>query len=110
MPNASNNSARNKGESAGMRSWRSVITPPCQRKSTAAPIRIARHANYLCFAVDANGVAEKVPDESILNGFMWAAWGVYDYFLATKDRSAQHLFAKAVQTLRANLARYNLGF
>ena len=64
MPNASNNSARNKGESAGMRSWRSVITPPCQRKSTAVPIRIARHANYLCFAVDANGVAEKVPDES----------------------------------------------
>ena len=51
-----------------------------------------------------------VPPTHILNGFVWALWGVYDYFLATKDRSAQHLFAKAVQTLRANLARYDLGF
>ena len=51
-----------------------------------------------------------VPPTHILNGFIWAAWGVYDHFMATKDHSAQHLFAKAVQTLRANLARYDLGF
>jgi heparosan-N-sulfate-glucuronate 5-epimerase len=50
------------------------------------------------------------PPTHILNGFIWAAWGVYDYFLATKDSSAQDLFAKAVQTLRANLDRYDLGF
>lgn len=50
------------------------------------------------------------PPTHILNGFIWAAWGVYDYFLATKDRSAQELFSRAVQTLLHNLDRYDLGF
>jgi hypothetical protein len=50
------------------------------------------------------------PPTHILNGFIWAAWGVYDYFLATRDRSAQELFARAVQTLLRNLDRYDLGF
>jgi heparosan-N-sulfate-glucuronate 5-epimerase len=35
---------------------------------------------------------------------------VYDYFLATNDRSAQKLFTGAVQTLLYNLDRYDLGF
>jgi heparosan-N-sulfate-glucuronate 5-epimerase len=46
----------------------------------------------------------------ILNGFIWAAWGVYDYFLATGSREAIELFARAAQTLQTNLARYDLGF
>jgi heparosan-N-sulfate-glucuronate 5-epimerase len=50
------------------------------------------------------------PPTHILNGFIWAAWGVYDYFLATNDRSAQELFSRAVQTLLHNLDRYDLGF
>jgi heparosan-N-sulfate-glucuronate 5-epimerase len=50
------------------------------------------------------------PPTHILNGFIWAAWGVYDYFLATRDRPAQDLFARAVQTLLRNLERYDLGF
>jgi hypothetical protein len=50
------------------------------------------------------------PPTHILNGFIWAAWGVHDYFLATQDRAAQQLFARAVQTLRANLDGYDLGF
>ena len=50
------------------------------------------------------------PPTHILNGFIWAAWGVYDYFLATRNSSAKQLFAKAVTTLRANLDRYDLGF
>ena len=37
-------------------------------------------------------------------------WGIYDYFLATNDRSAQELFSRAVQTLLHNLDRYDLGF
>ena len=32
------------------------------------------------------------PPTHILNGFMWAAWGVYDYFLATGDPTAQAPF------------------
>jgi heparosan-N-sulfate-glucuronate 5-epimerase len=50
------------------------------------------------------------PPTHILNGFIWAAWGIYDYFLATKDASAQELFQRAVRTLLHNLDRYDLGF
>jgi heparosan-N-sulfate-glucuronate 5-epimerase len=50
------------------------------------------------------------PPTHILNGFIWAAWGVYDYFLATQSDAAQNLFACAVRTLRTNLDRYDLGF
>ena len=50
------------------------------------------------------------PPTHILNGFIWASWGLHDYFLATRDSRAQDLLAKIVQTLCANLARYDLGF
>ncbi len=50
------------------------------------------------------------PPTHILNGFIWASWGIYDYFLATRDSSAQHLFSRAVETLLHNLDRYDLGF
>ena len=50
------------------------------------------------------------PPTHILNGFIWATWGVYDYFLATHDESALRLFEAAAQTLRENLARYDLRF
>jgi heparosan-N-sulfate-glucuronate 5-epimerase len=50
------------------------------------------------------------PPTHILNGFIWAAWGVYDFFLATQDEAAQRLFNQSVETLRKNLDRYDLGF
>ena len=50
------------------------------------------------------------PPTHILNGFIWAAWGVYDFFLVTKDEAARRLFDQAVKTLRRNLDRYDLGF
>jgi heparosan-N-sulfate-glucuronate 5-epimerase len=50
------------------------------------------------------------PPTHILNGFIWAAWGLYDYFLATGSREAMGLFAAAITTLDANLGRYDLGF
>lgn len=50
------------------------------------------------------------PPTHILNGFIWAAWGVYDYFLATGDQSVRALFDEAVRTLAANLHRYDAGF
>jgi hypothetical protein len=50
------------------------------------------------------------PPTHILNGFIWASWGVYDYFLATQHPSAQDLFASAVRTLLHNLECYDLGF
>jgi hypothetical protein len=50
------------------------------------------------------------PPTHILNGFIWAAWGVYDYFLATKHPAAHGLFQQAVRTMLHNLDRYDLGF
>jgi heparosan-N-sulfate-glucuronate 5-epimerase len=50
------------------------------------------------------------PPTHILNGFIWAAWGVYDYFLATGSRDAIGLFGAAIKTLEGNLSRYDLGF
>ena len=50
------------------------------------------------------------PPTHILNGFIWASWGIYDYFLATKDVTARNLFTRAVTTLLHNLDRYDLGF
>ena len=50
------------------------------------------------------------PPTHILNGFIWALWGVHDYFLATGSTDANELFAAGVKTLRANLSRYDLGF
>ncbi|MGH9538080.1 MAG: D-glucuronyl C5-epimerase family protein [Terriglobales bacterium] len=50
------------------------------------------------------------PPTHILNGFIWAIWGVYDFFLATADETARLLYDRAVNTLRNNLDRYDLGF
>ena len=50
------------------------------------------------------------PPTHILNGFIWAAWGVYDYFLSTDSSVARDLFAQAMLTLRTNLDQYDLGF
>jgi len=50
------------------------------------------------------------PPTHILNGFIWAMWGVYDYYFLTRDEAAQQLFQKAVQTLEDNLKDFDCGF
>jgi heparosan-N-sulfate-glucuronate 5-epimerase len=50
------------------------------------------------------------PPTHILNGMIWATWGIYDYFLATREESARSLFSSVTQTLLRNLRRYDLGF
>jgi hypothetical protein len=50
------------------------------------------------------------PPTHILNGFIWALWGVYDYALATHKSAADDLFARGVKTLLHNLDRYDLRF
>jgi len=50
------------------------------------------------------------PPTHILNGFIWASWGVHDYFLATRDEAVGALFDEAVKTLKANLDKYDTGF
>ena len=50
------------------------------------------------------------PPTHILNGMIWALWGVHDYFLATSDPAARTLFDQVVQTLARNLELYDVGF
>ena len=50
------------------------------------------------------------PPTHILNGFMWAAWGVYDYSLYTGDPEAKELFKAAVKTLKQNLPLFDAGY
>jgi heparosan-N-sulfate-glucuronate 5-epimerase len=50
------------------------------------------------------------PPTHILNGCIWASWGIYDYFLCTQDPMARELFDKVAQTLAGNLDRFDIGF
>lgn len=50
------------------------------------------------------------PPTHILNGFVWATWGVFDYFLATSSAVAKELLAKAIGSLARNLKDYDTGF
>ena len=50
------------------------------------------------------------PPTHILNGFLWTTWGVYDYWLATRDAAARALFDSAVETLAAALPSYDTGY
>jgi len=50
------------------------------------------------------------PPTHILNGFIWAAWGVHDFFLHTAEPSARRLFDSAVRTLKRNLHRFDCGY
>ena len=50
------------------------------------------------------------PPTHILNGFIWALWGMHDYWLATRDSSSRDLFDRGARTLLHNLDRYDLGF
>jgi heparosan-N-sulfate-glucuronate 5-epimerase len=50
------------------------------------------------------------PPTHILNGFIWALWGVFDYWLARGDSMARQIFDRGVQSLIADLARYDTGF
>jgi heparosan-N-sulfate-glucuronate 5-epimerase len=50
------------------------------------------------------------PPTHILNGFMWALWGVFDYWRARRDASAKAIFDRGVETLVHNLDRFDSGY
>jgi hypothetical protein len=50
------------------------------------------------------------PPTHILNGFLWALLGVFDYSLAYPDSNAKSIFERGVATLRRNLQRYDTGY
>ena len=50
------------------------------------------------------------PPTHVLNGFIWALWGVYDYYLVSKNPDSLRLFNEGVRTLEDHLPRYDIGF
>ncbi len=87
------------------------------------PLRAAKTFETFCVSVDDGGVVysdeaggtwfeETIvdPPTHILNGFMWAAWGVYDYSLHTGDDRAGKLWQDAVDTLLTNLELFDTGY
>lgn len=50
------------------------------------------------------------PPTHILNGFIWALWGVFDFWLARSDAAARLIFDRGVKTLLRNLDRYDTGY
>jgi heparosan-N-sulfate-glucuronate 5-epimerase len=46
----------------------------------------------------------------ILNGFLWAMWGVHDFYLATSDQRAKSLWDNCLKTLTTNLEQFDLGW
>jgi len=50
------------------------------------------------------------PPTHVLNGFIWALWGVRDYAVAVNDSYAWKLWNQCVRTLQENLQHYDLGF
>lgn len=46
----------------------------------------------------------------ILNGFIWALWGVRDYAVYFDDKYAWELWHSCLKTLEENLHHYDLGF
>lgn len=43
----------------------------------------------------------------VLNGFIFALWGVYDYYLYSNDQVYKMIFDKCINTLRNNLKYYD---
>jgi heparosan-N-sulfate-glucuronate 5-epimerase len=50
------------------------------------------------------------PPTHILNGFIWALWGIYDYYLFNKKREVKELFDAYTATILHYLEQYDLGF
>ena len=46
----------------------------------------------------------------ILNGFIWGLWGIYDYWLLTKNKGVEKLFYRYVKTIYNNINEYDIGY
>jgi hypothetical protein len=50
------------------------------------------------------------PPSHILNGFIWAAWGVYDYAVWSRRPEAMTVWERSVETLAARLHEFDTGW
>ena len=50
------------------------------------------------------------PPTHILNGFFWAIWGIYDYYLYQKDPRAKDVYDRSLETLIHYLPSFDTGY
>ena len=48
--------------------------------------------------------------QSVLNGWIFSLFGLYDYLKVTKDVKVEEVYAKSIETLKRNLSNYDSGF
>jgi hypothetical protein len=46
----------------------------------------------------------------VLNGFMYALWGIYDYYLITRNQNDKAIFDEGILSLENCLSSYDLGY
>lgn len=51
-----------------------------------------------------------LPPPHVLNGFIFALFGIYDFYRVTKDEDALNLFKKEIVTLEKNIQGYDIGY
>lgn len=117
LPTSSPYSAMTQGEciSAFLRAWK-LIGDPAFAEGASRAFRL------MCRPLENGGPAiikdgflflEEVPiipRSSILNGWIFALFGLYDLWLATKDRDAYHFFNLSLNTLKCHLHEYDTGY
>lgn len=81
-----------------------------------------RALDLMCRPVESGGPAivkgkrlflEEVPSlprSSILNGWIFGIFGLYDFWLAFKDENARELFMLSLDTLKGHLYEYDAGY
>lgn len=50
------------------------------------------------------------PRSTVLNGWIFSLFGIYDYWLALKDQEAYELFRRSLDTLKKHLHQYDAGY
>jgi hypothetical protein len=78
-----------------------------------APFRIPSGAGGVRAELDGRPFPEEYPTSPpsfVLNGAIFALWGLHDVAVALGDRSARQAFNDGVETLAANLHRWDAGY
>jgi hypothetical protein len=108
--------AQGQGISVLVRAWRMNKNDKYKKAAQSAfesMTKLVSDGGVLVKDTDGNAWIEEYivdPPTHILNGFIWALWGVYDYMLAFNDKEARKLFDQGVVTLKKNLSSYDTGF
>lgn len=117
LPTPSPYSAMTQGEciSAFVRAWKLTSDPAFAEGAKRA-------FDLMCRPIESGGTAiidgenffleeiPAVPRTSILNGWIFALFGLYDLWLATEDEDVHRLFMLSYNTLKQHLQEYDAGF